>query len=59
MKDVSFELRAGEILGFAGLEGSGIDVIFDVLFGLRSATSGSIRLRASGCGFSFLTSAIG
>jgi len=39
---VSFELRAGEILGFAGLEGSGIDDIFDVLFGLRTATSGSI-----------------
>ena len=42
LKDVSFELRAGEILGFAGLEGSGIDEIFDVLFGLRTATSGSI-----------------
>jgi ribose transport system ATP-binding protein len=42
LKDVSFELRAGEILGFAGLEGSGIDDIFDVLFGLRTATSGSI-----------------
>ena len=42
LKDVSFELRAGEILGFAGLEGSGIDDIFDILFGLRTATSGSI-----------------
>jgi ABC-type sugar transport system ATPase subunit len=42
LEDVSFELRPGEILGFAGLEGSGIDAIFDVLFGLRTATSGSV-----------------
>src|SRR6478735_3976037 len=42
LKEVSFDLRAGEILGFAGLEGSGVDEIFDVLFGLRPATSGSI-----------------
>ena len=40
--DVGFELRAGEILGFAGLEGSGIDEIFDVLFGLRAPTGGAI-----------------
>ena len=40
LHDVSFELRAGEILGFAGLEGSGIEEIFNVLFGLRTPTSG-------------------
>ena len=42
LRDVSFELRAGEILGFAGLEGSGIDEIFNVLFGLRSPSGGSL-----------------
>ncbi|CAN5675245.1 ribose ABC transporter ATP-binding protein RbsA [soil metagenome] len=38
----SFSLRAGEILGFAGLEGSGISEIFDVLFGLRAPAQGTI-----------------
>ena len=42
LREVSFELRAGEILGFAGLEGSGIDEIFNVLFGLRVPTGGSL-----------------
>jgi ABC-type sugar transport system ATPase subunit len=42
LHDVSFTLRAGEILGFAGLEGSGIGEIFDVLFGLRAASGGTI-----------------
>jgi ribose transport system ATP-binding protein len=40
---VDFAVRAGEIVGFAGLEGSGIDQIFDVLFGLQSPTGGTIR----------------
>ena len=39
---VDFELRAGEILGFAGLEGSGIDEIFNVLFGLAKPTAGEV-----------------
>ncbi|CAN5818881.1 sugar ABC transporter ATP-binding protein [soil metagenome] len=42
LHDVSFDLRAGEILGFAGLEGSGIDEIFTVLFGLRQPTNGRL-----------------
>ncbi|MDQ2684134.1 MAG: sugar ABC transporter ATP-binding protein [Chloroflexota bacterium] len=42
LRDVSFDLRAGEILGFAGLEGSGTDDIFNVLFGLRGPTGGEI-----------------
>jgi ABC-type sugar transport system ATPase subunit len=42
LREVSFDLRAGEILGFAGLEGSGIEEIFDVLFGLREPSGGSI-----------------
>jgi ABC-type sugar transport system ATPase subunit len=42
LRDVSFDLHAGEILGFAGLEGSGIDEIFNVLFGLRTPTAGTL-----------------
>jgi ABC-type sugar transport system ATPase subunit len=39
---ISFELKAGEIVGFTGLEGSGIDEIFKILFGLERPTSGEI-----------------
>jgi len=41
---VSFSLRQGEILGFAGLGGSGIDDIFNVLFGLQKAQTGEIQI---------------
>ena len=42
LTDVSFEARPGEILGLAGLEGSGVATLLGVLFGTRRATSGSI-----------------
>src|SRR5262245_25662490 len=42
LEGVDFYVRAGEIVGFAGLEGSGIDQIFDVLFGLETPTGGTI-----------------
>lgn len=43
-RDVSFDLRAGEILGFGGLVGSGRTEIARVLFGIDSPTSGRILL---------------
>lgn len=43
-KDVSFELRAGEILGFAGLVGSGRSNVAETLFGVTPATGGRITL---------------
>ncbi len=44
---ISFEVRAGEILGFAGLEGSGVDDVFRILFGLDEMTTGKIVYRDS------------
>ena len=42
LEDVSFAVRKGEVLGVAGLEGQGQDVLFEVLSGLRRADGGEI-----------------
>jgi inositol transport system ATP-binding protein len=42
--DVSFEVRAGEILGVAGLVGSGRSNVAEALFGVTPATSGTIAI---------------
>jgi ABC-type sugar transport system ATPase subunit len=39
---IDFSVRAGEILGFAGLEGAGVDEVFHVLFGLIKPSSGEV-----------------
>jgi inositol transport system ATP-binding protein len=46
-KDVSFDLRAGEILGLAGLVGSGRSNVAEALFGVVPATSGTIAIRGN------------
>ncbi|WP_435015534.1 sugar ABC transporter ATP-binding protein [Tundrisphaera sp. TA3] len=45
--DVSFEVRAGEIFGLAGLIGAGRTELARVLFGITPADSGTIALRGS------------
>ncbi len=40
--DVSFEVRRGEILGIAGIEGNGQAELIDALVGTRALASGSI-----------------
>lgn len=42
--DISFSLKKGEILGFAGLMGSGRTEILETLFGLRRKISGQVLL---------------
>jgi ribose transport system ATP-binding protein len=45
LKDVSFELREGEILGFAGLMGAGRTEVARALVGADRASAGTIHLR--------------
>ncbi|MBI6560971.1 sugar ABC transporter ATP-binding protein [Pseudomonas syringae] len=42
-KDVSFDLRAGEVLGIAGLMGSGRTNVAETLFGITPSDSGEVR----------------
>jgi ABC-type sugar transport system ATPase subunit len=42
--DVSFQVRHGEILGFAGLEGAGVQSVFATFFGLRRLLKGTLTL---------------
>ena len=43
-EEVTFRARAGQILGLAGLEGSGARELLESVFGARRAASGSARL---------------
>lgn len=51
LKDVSFKLRRGEILGFAGLVGAGRTEVARAIFGADPITSGEIRLEGKRVSF--------
>ena len=42
--DLSFSVRAGEIVGLAGVQGNGQDELVECIAGLRRAVSGSIEI---------------
>ena len=44
LKDASFQLRKGEVLGIAGLDGSGRTEVLENLFGAMTKEGGMIRL---------------
>jgi simple sugar transport system ATP-binding protein len=44
VKDVSFEVRAGEIVGIAGVAGNGQSELIEAISGIRKAVSGTVLL---------------
>jgi simple sugar transport system ATP-binding protein len=44
VKDISFELRRGEILGIAGVDGNGQEDLSEMIMGLRKLTQGKISI---------------
>ncbi|MCX8071018.1 MAG: ABC transporter ATP-binding protein [Candidatus Binatia bacterium] len=44
LRDVSFNVRAGEIFGIAGVDGNGQRELFEVLAGLRPLRTGTLRI---------------
>jgi len=50
LRDISFSLRAGEVLGIGGVAGNGQDELLAALSGERPSPAGSIRLRGRDVG---------
>jgi len=44
LRDISFEIRAHEVLGIAGVAGNGQEELVEVLTGVRAPTTGTIQL---------------
>jgi ribose transport system ATP-binding protein len=51
VRNVSFAVRSGEILGLVALEGQGQDRLFDLLAGARQPVAGEIRVDGRPCQF--------
>jgi ribose transport system ATP-binding protein len=59
LHDVSFDLRAGEVLGIVALEGQGQDELFEVLAGSRRASAGTVEVDGHATRFGHPADAIG
>ncbi|QFU93791.1 ABC transporter ATP-binding protein [Amycolatopsis sp. YIM 10] len=44
LDDISFSVRAGEVLGVAGVEGNGQTELVETIMGMRKATGGTVEL---------------
>jgi ribose transport system ATP-binding protein len=44
LRDVSFEVRRGEVVGIAGITGSGRDTVLPAIFGAQSRHAGSVHV---------------
>jgi ribose transport system ATP-binding protein len=47
VQDVSFDVKEGEIVGLAGLMGSGRTEILEALFGIRQIQAGTVRMNSA------------
>jgi ABC-type uncharacterized transport system ATPase subunit len=47
LKNISFKVRGGEILGVAGVEGNGQTELVEILTGLRKLTSGKVLINGA------------
>ncbi len=59
LRDVSFDMHPGEVLGVVALEGQGQDELFEVLAGLRRATGGTLEVDGHAASFRHPAEAIG
>ncbi|MGF1618601.1 MAG: sugar ABC transporter ATP-binding protein [Acidimicrobiia bacterium] len=57
-KDISFEVRAGEIVGLAGLVGSGRTELARLLFGADRLSGGEIKMQGALCSWTSPSAAI-
>ncbi len=56
--DVSFDVRAGEIVGLAGLVGSGRSEILETVYGARRPTTGTVKVRGKALRSGSVTAAV-
>ncbi|MEP3634027.1 MAG: sugar ABC transporter ATP-binding protein [Shimia thalassica] len=57
VKDVNFDLKRGEILGFSGLIGAGRTSVFEAICGLEPITSGTIHVNGAETRFASVAAA--